>query len=165
MINLFYKKRHVVFGEKMKKFTFKYSTLVWILLIAVALIFAASVAANIYDAVYYSGENQTRFILALIISTCSLALLIFTVSAAFYGKYVIKGKFLYFHFGFFFTKTDISTIFQLTEFKAQNKLVMYFINEKYALAVIDEKYYQAFYEALKKVNPEITYTVQSAEEE
>ena len=148
----------------MNKFTFKYSPLVWVLICAIALLFSAAVATNVYDAVAFSGENTTRFVLSLALAGISAVLLAFTVAAAVYSKYVISGKYLYFRFGFLFTKTDINDIFQLTEFKAQHKLVMYFKNEKYSVAVIDEKYYTAFYEALKKVNPEITYTVQSAEE-
>ena len=58
----------------------------------------------------------------------------------------------------------ITDIFQLTEFTTLNKLVMYYTDEKYSVAVISEKYYREFYEALKAVNPDIIYTVQSAEE-
>lgn len=148
----------------MNKFTFKYSPLVWVLIIAIALLFTAAVATNVYDAVAFNGENRTRFVLSLGLAGISAVLLVFTIAAAVYSKYVIKDGFLYFRFGFLFTKTDIKEIFQLTEFKTQNKLVMYFKNEKYSVAVIDEKYYTAFYDALKKVNPEITYTVQSIEE-
>lgn len=148
----------------MNKFTFKYSPLIWVLLSAVALLFAAAVATNVYDLIAFFGSDKPRFILSLIMAIFSAVLLTLTVAAAVYPKYVIKGNFLYFRFGLLFTKTDIKNIFQLTEFKAQNKLVMYFKNEKYSVALIDEKYYNDFYEALKKVNPEITYTVQSAGE-
>lgn len=148
----------------MNKFTFKYSPLIWVLLSAVALLFAAAVATNVYDLIAFFGSDKPRFILSLIMVIFSAVLLTLTVAAAVYSKYVIKGNFLYFRFGLLFTKTDIKNIFQLTEFKAQNKLVMYFKNEKYSVALIDEKYYNDFYEALKKVNPEITYTVQSAED-
>lgn len=148
----------------MNKFAFKYSPLVWVLLVAVALLFSAAVATNVYDVVAFSDGDKTRFILSLIMAILSLALLTFTVAAAVYSKYVIRDKYLYFRFGFLYTKTEINNIFQLTEFKAQNKLVMYFKNEKYSVAVIDEKHYNDFYCALKKVNPEITYTVQSPEE-
>lgn len=148
----------------MKKFAFKFSPLTIVLLIIVALIFASAVATNLYDAIVFSFET-TRSALSLVVALVSAALLTITIAAIFHSKYVIKGKYLYFRFGFMFTKTDISDIVQLTEFKAQNKLVMYFKNEKYSIAVIDEKYYHAFYDALKKVNPEITYTVQANDEE
>ena len=148
----------------MNKFTFKYSPLIWVLLTVISLLFAAAVATNLYDAIAFSGEGAARFILSLSMAILSALLLTLTVAAAIYSKYVVKGKFLYFRLGFLYTKTDINDIFQLTEFKRQNKLVMYFKNEKYSVAVIDEKYYNSFYEALKKVNPEITYTVQSVEE-
>ena len=149
---------------KIKKFSFCYSALAIILIIAAALLFAAATAVNIYDAVKFYDAERARFTFAVIVATLSLIPLILAVSALFYGRYEIKNKFLYCRFGLVFVKTDISTIFQLTEFKTQNKLVMYFKGEKYSVAVINEKFYQDFYKALKEVNPEITYTVISAEE-
>ena len=149
---------------KIKKFPFRYSALAITLIIATALLFAASTAVNIYDAVKFYDTERTRFIFAVIVAALSLIPLVLAIFALFYGRYEIKGGFLYCRFGLIFFKTDISTIFQLTEFKAQNKLVMYFKDEKYSVAVINEKYYQDFYKALKRFNPEIAYTVMSAEE-
>ena len=148
----------------MKKFVFRYTPLIWILLIVVAVIFAAAIAVNVYDAINFFAVNNVKFVFAVIFSVFSAVLLFLTLSAIIYGRYVIKGKYLYFRFGIFFTKTDITDIFQLTEFKAQNKLVMYFKDEKYSVAVISEKNYAAFYAALKAVNPAVIYTVQSADE-
>ena len=149
----------------MKKFVFKYSTIIWIMLAIITAIFAAAVVFNVLDAVAFAGEIGARFVFAIIVATLSLAVLILIASALFYGRYVIKDKFLYFHFGLIFTKTDINEIFQLTLFTAQNKLVMYLKNEKYSVVIIDKKNYDAFYEALKKVNPEIIFTVHGTEEQ
>ena len=148
----------------MKKFIFRYSPLVWVLLIVVTLVFAAAVAANVYTAITLPAENVTRKAFAVLIATLSFALLAITVSVTVYGRYVIKGKYLYCRFGFFYVKTDINSIFQLTEFKAQKKLVAYFAEEKYSVIVIAEKDYRNFYKALKVVNPQIIYTVNAAEE-
>lgn len=149
---------------KIKKFPFCFSALAITLIIAAALIFSAGVAVNVYDAIKFYGINTSKFVFAVIVATLSFLPTILAVAALIYGRYVVKGKYLYCRFGLIFIKTDISGIFQLTEFKAQNKLVMYFKGEKYSVAVINEKHYQDFYKALKEVNPEITYTVISAEE-
>lgn len=148
----------------MKKFFFKYSALAWVMLIVVAVIFALSTAINVYDAVSFAGENTVKTVIAIIVAAISLFVFAAVVAAAVYGRYVVKDNYLYCRFGFFYTKTEIAEIFQITEFKAVNKLVMYFQNEKYSVAVISEKYYREFYEALKSVNPNIIYTIQSAEE-
>ena len=148
----------------MKKFVFKYSHILWILLALISLIFAAAVALNIYDAISFANEIGARFILSLILALISATLLTLIVAAMIYSRYVVKGNYLYFYFGLIYTKTDINDIFQLTHFKAQKKLVMYFNSEKYSVAVIDEKRYEEFYNALKSVNPDIIFTVQSAEE-
>ena len=134
------------------------------MLILVAVIFAVSTAINVYDAVSFAGENTVKTVIAIIVAAISLFVFAAVVAAAVYGRYVVKDNYLYCRFGFFYTKTEIAEIFQITEFKAVNKLVMYFQNEKYSVAVISEKYYREFYEALKSVNPNILYTIQSAEE-
>lgn len=149
---------------KIKKFPFEYSAPVITLIIATALLFAAAAAVNVYDAVKFYQTETTRFVFAVAVATLSVVPCVLAVSALLYGRYVVCGKFLYCRFGLIFFKTDIATVFQLTEFKAQNKLVMYFKDEKYSVAVINEKYYRDFYAALKEVNPEITYTIISAEE-
>ncbi|MBO4251710.1 MAG: hypothetical protein J5911_03500 [Clostridia bacterium] len=147
----------------MNKFTFKYSPLIWVLLSLVTLTFAAAIYMNLHDAVIYS-EDAIKFAISLSLATVSVVLLVLVVAAMICPKYEIKGKYLVFRFGLLYSRTKISDIFQLTEFKAQKKLVIYFKNEKYSVAMIDEKYYGDFYAALKKVEPEINYTVQSAEE-
>lgn len=148
----------------MKKFVFRYSTLAWVMIVIIAALFATSAAINVYDAVSFSGENTAKTVIAITVAAISFFAFLSAVAAAVYGRYVVKDGYLYCRFGFFYTKTKITDIFQLTEFKALNKLVMYFKDEKYSVAVISEKYYGEFYEALKAVNPDIIYTVQSAEE-
>lgn len=149
---------------KIKKFPFCFSALAITLIIATALIFSAGVAVNVYDAIKFYGINTSKFVFAVIVATLSFLPTVLAAAALICGRYVVKGKYLYCRFGLIFIKTDISEIFQLTEFKALDKLVMYFKDEKYSVAVINEKHYQDFYKALKEVNPEITYTVISAEE-
>lgn len=129
----------------------------------IAVLFAASTAINVYDAISFYGENTAKTVIAAIVAAVSFLAFLSAVAAAAYGRYVVKGDFLYCRFGFFYTKTKINDIFQLTEFKTLDKLVMYFKDEKYSVAVISEKYYREFYEALKTVNPDIVYTIQSAE--
>lgn len=148
----------------MKKFFFKYSPLVWVMIVIIAALFAASTAINVYDAIRFFGANTAKTIIAAIVATISFLAFLSAVAAAAYGRYVVKDGYLYCRFGFFYTKTKITDIFQLTEFTTLNKLVMYYTDEKYSVAVISEKYYREFYEALKAVNPDIIYTVQSAEE-
>ena len=147
----------------MKRFGFKYSTFVWVLLVLVALIFATSVVLNVYDVVILS-DDTVKVVISIAMATISLALLVLTVAAMIRSEYSIKDNYLYYRFGLVAVKTDINIIFQLGEFKKDHKLVMYYKNQKYSVAMINEKYYNDFYEALKKVNPEIIYTVQSAEE-
>lgn len=149
---------------KVQKFPFKYGVLIYLLLIAVALISVASIITNVYDAVTIYGENTARFVLSVAVAVVSAALCALSVSVMAGGKYVVKDGFLYCRFGFIFTKTDIKTIVQVTEFTALKKLVIYFDSGKYSVAVIDEKYYGAFFAALKEYNRNLTFTVQGKED-
>lgn len=149
----------------MKKFSFKYSPVLKILLGVIAAVFATAVTFNIYDAVRFFGVFTTKFAFALTIALLSLILLILVLSALFCAKYVVGGKYLFFYFGLIRTKTDIREIFQLTLFKEQDKLVIYFKNQKYAVVLIDKKFYDDFYGALKAVNPDILFTVSGAEDD
>lgn len=151
-------------GGYMNKFVLKYSPVIWVLLVAVSLVFAAACAINIIDAVNVTYDGAARKIFAVIIAALSFALLIISLSVIVYGRYVVKDGYLYCRLGFFYVKSDINSIFQLTEFKAQKKLVIFFVGEKYSVALIREKDYAAFYKALIAVNPNIVYTVQSADE-
>ncbi|MBQ9485908.1 MAG: hypothetical protein IJU83_03620 [Clostridia bacterium] len=148
----------------MKKFVFKYPPVVWALLIAVSLIFAAAVTINVYDAIRLAEESTSRAVFAWIIAVLSAIMFTVALSVLFYGRYIIKDGFLYCRLGFFRSKTDVKTIFQITEFKANKKLVMYIVPEKYSVAVIDQSKYAEFFAALKEINPALSYTVVSADD-
>ena len=149
---------------KIKKFPYKYGVLVWILLTAVTLMLLVAVGFNVYDAVKSYGTDGTRFAFSVAMAIVSFALFILSLSVAVGGRYVIQGGLLYCRFGFFYTKIDIEDVFQVTEFPTLNKLVVYLKGEKYSVIVIDKKYYQPFFAAMKEVNPRITFTVQGQDD-
>ena len=142
----------------MKKFPFKYSALIIILLIAVSAIFGASAALNTVNAVNSAKIGVTETVFHGFLAILSFAMFLFSVAAMVFGNYSIKNGYLYCRFGILYSKTPIKDIFQLTEFKAMKKLVAYIAPEKYTVIVVKEKYFTALFEELKKINPEIIYT-------
>lgn len=142
----------------MKKFPFAYSPLAWALMILVALIFGTGAILNAIRAVNAAGAGF-ELISPVILALFCAVLFFADLGAMFYGRYTFKGNFLICRFGIVFFRYDLKKAFQLTEFKVQKKLVIYFRGETYAVAVINEKYYKDFYAEARKINPDITYTV------
>lgn len=140
----------------MKRFPFKFSPLVIVLLSLVTVIFGASVALNIVYAIRFTDIGTT--ITYIVMTVLCLAMAVFSFAALVFSRYEIKKGKLYCRLGFIFVKTDIKNIFQITDFKAEGKLVIYAVPEKYSVIIIKNKYYQAFYQALKKENPELIFT-------
>ena len=141
----------------MKKFPFKFSLLVIVLLSLVTIIFGASVVLNVINSVKFYTDTGTAVTYIVMTGLC-LIMTVFSFGALIFGRYEIKNGKLYCRFGFICVKTDIKNIFQVTEFKTENKLVVYIVPEKYAVIVIKDKYYQEFYQALKKENPDLLFT-------
>lgn len=141
----------------MRKFRFKYPTVVWVLL---AIVFALSIAGlvwNIYNFMSFVNTDTIKTALYSIIILLNAFLVILTVSVAVYGIYVIKGDILYSYFGLVQSKFDINDITEITHFKKSDKLVVYFSDAKYTVIVIDKTDYDDFVVALREVNRKIIF--------
>ena len=142
----------------MKKIPFDYSPIAWRLMIVVAAVFCAGAVLNVIRAII-AFNSGFHYIMHAVLALICVLLLFSDVFAMCYGRYVFKGHYLVCRFGLVFFKYDLNKAFQITEFPAQKKLVVYFAESAYTVAVIKEKYYKEFYEAAREINPRITYTV------
>lgn len=141
----------------MNKFLFKYTTLVWILLAVVVCISATGLVYSVINLVNQIKTPYSQIASTIIIAIVNLFLLVFSVSVLVYGRYVIKGEYLYTYFGFIRTKVDIKTIVKLTHFKKSDSLVAYFEDAKFTVIVISSKDYEKFIEKIREVNPKIYF--------
>ena len=141
----------------MKSFRFKYSQLVWVLLLLVFIILLAGVCWNVYTLIANWGVSTTKTVTNFITLALTLFLLVFAISIMAFGKYTIKDGHVVVHFGFFKTKTPVSEIVQFTHFKKSDKLVAYFKDAKYSVIVISKDSYQDFVLAVRELNPSIIY--------
>ena len=142
----------------MKKFRFKYSPVVWLLLAVVLVLSVGGLVWNIFNLVEFYSFKQTFDLVSygVIIAVCAF-LVVFVLAVIFYGNYVIKGQTLYTYFGFFRAKMKIDDIVGISLFKKSNKLVVYFKEQEYSIIVIDQNLYDDFVVAIRKVNPKIIY--------
>ena len=142
----------------MNKFKFKYSALVYALLLLTLSLSIAGIVWNIYNVISFAKLNLTlKAVSSSIIAVLALILSIVVLSVAFYGKYVIKDGFLYTYFGFFKNKTPVTEITEITHFKKSNKLVVYFCTNEYSVIVISPEKYDDFILALRDANKAIVY--------
>lgn len=145
----------------MQTFKFKYSKTLWIILIALVIVSAVGLGFNIYNATkFFEDSSIVGGVLFILASLLSAFLLVLAVSIIFHGCYKIKDGILYSFFGFIFERTPVNDIIAITKFAKQNKIVTYFVNEKFSVVIIDEKYYDDFVSALLKVNPSIIFRIE-----
>ncbi|MBQ8426507.1 MAG: hypothetical protein IJX16_01965 [Clostridia bacterium] len=143
----------------MKKFRFKYSTSVWVLLMLVVVLSTAGMVWNIFNLKEYVWAGAFKITVYALIVAITAFLSVFAISIMVHGLYVIKKDCLYTQFGFVGSKVKISEITEITHFKKSNKLVAYFKDEKYTVIVIDEQNYDEFVKYLREINKEIKYSV------
>ena len=141
----------------MNKFKFKYSALVFILLILSLALCVAGIVWNIFNAIQFANVNTIKLISSLVIVVLTFVLLVFVLSVLFYSRYVIKDGYLYTYFGFVKNKTPVSEIVEVTKFKKSNKLVVYFSTEEYTVIVIAPEFYDDFVMAIRNANKSIVY--------
>ena len=141
----------------MNKFKFKYSALVFILLILSLALCVAGIVWNIFNAIQFANVTTIKLISSLVIVVLTFVLLVFVLSVLFYSRYVIKDGYLYTYFGFVKNKTPVSEIVEVTKFKKSNKLVVYFSTEEYTVIVIAPEFYDEFVMAIRNANKSIVY--------
>ncbi len=142
----------------MKKFKFRYSSLIWILLTLVLVFCIIGLAWNIFNLTQYVWAGTVKILSYSLIIAMTAFLIIFVLSIMFYGNYVIKKGYLFTYFGLIYSKTKISEIVQITHFKKSDKLVAYFADQKYSVIVISPSAYDEFVLELRKENPAIYYS-------
>ena len=142
----------------MKKYKFCYSLTVWLLLALVAALSLIGLVWNIFNlAVTLKTGGFKTFSYSIIIALTAF-LLVFALSVALYGKYVIKNGFVYSYFGFVRSKFEINEVTEITHFKKSDKLVVYFKDNSYTVIVISPEFYNDFVLSLREQNKAIIYS-------
>ena len=145
----------------MKKFTFKYTKILWVLTILLLIILLSGVAFNIYNLVKFWHLGIQNNISQILLALVNLTLLVFCLSLIFMRNYTITSEHLLTRFGILKFKVPLKDITEVIIYEKQKKLVVYFADTKYTVIIIDEKEYDNFADALKENNPLIYISKQS----
>lgn len=145
----------------MKKFTFKYTKVLWLLTIALLLIALAGLAFNIYYLVQFWSAGISNLISYFLLILINLTLLVFCGGLMFFRNYTISKEHLFTRFGILKFKVKLLDITEVIIYENLKKLVVYFADAKYTVIIIDQADFDKFASALKENNPAIFITKKS----
>jgi len=148
----------------MKKFNYKFTKLLFILLLIGLLIAVLCLGLNVKRIIEIVKAND---LIAKNIMSAGLAALvgligiIVIVPVFFSSRYEITNTDLITRRGIIVTKIKINTITRITFFRATKKLVLYYNQSDYVVIVIDEKDYNDFVDAIKEQNKKVFYAIET----
>ncbi len=141
----------------MKKFRFKYSPVIWVLLCLVIALSLAGLGWNIFNFISFVHTDTIKTVLYAIVIALNAFLVFLAIAVATYGAYVIKDGNLYAYFGIIRSKYNVMDIVEITHFKKSDKLVAYFKDNKFTVIVISPSNYDDFVIAIREINKEIVF--------
>lgn len=145
---------------KNNKFRFKYSPLVWVLLVAVAILTVISFGWNVFNITEYSAFNGSKTITYAIVLVLDTLLFVCTMSVIICGYYKIDKSGIVCRLGIFSHKYSILSIVSVVKFEKDNKLVVFFKDKSYTVILIKDTRHQEFVNAIKSQKPEISYELE-----
>ena len=149
----------------MKKFYFRFTPLVWVLLTLVLIFSVGGLIFNTLTLIRSFTHQTSRIVLNSFLTAFNLFLVAFTISVIVYSRYVIKDGCVFIRFGFIRSKIKIEDVVRFSHFKKSNKLVMYFKSAEYTVIIISPEEYESFILAVRDINQRIIYDVQIDGEE
>ena len=141
----------------MKKFRFKYSPLVWVLLAVVLALAIAGLVWNVLILIDCLPLGATKLTINVVLVVINALFLAFVVSVMVYGKYVVKEDKIVCYLGIVRSTYKIKDVVEITHFKKSDKLVVYFDNSNYTVIVIKPTLYDKFILAVRDKNKRIVY--------
>jgi hypothetical protein len=148
----------------MNKFKFKQSIPLMVMNILIAVLAVVGAVFNIINLVKFA-DNAGRIIAFIILLLVCLVMLAFAVWIYFFSYYLIEEDGFKLVFGPIKTVVDVKTITEICLFKQKDTLVVYFGEENYQIILIKKEEYDAFFDAVKTINPSIFYSVKENLEE
>ena len=144
----------------MKKFRFKFSNLVWILLSVVLAVCLTSFALNVYNLTQYISYAFFKFFPYILYIIVSLFLVIVVLGIMLFSGYSLKNDCFYVRFGIFSSKTKVCEILAITHFTKSDKLVIYYKSNAFSVIVISKEKYDDFVLSLRELNKNIFFNKQ-----
>ena len=144
-------------------FRFKFSPIVWILIIVVLGLLIAGVVLNVSNLINFWGYDTLDTVTYILTGIMDLALFTATILFMINSKYVItKEQIKYVMWGTT-KKIPLNKIYEIAFYKLSNKLVLRLVDGDYTVVMIDSKNYQKFVDVLRSFNSQILYQEENTE--
>lgn len=153
------------YTESMKKYKFRFSTLILCVFALGLALCAAGLGLNIFRFVSQGAETPYEWMQYLILLFVSILLAVIIIAMLIKSQYVITETQLIVQFGIIRSKYEIAKITSVHLFKGAGKLAVYFKDNKYTAIVIKEQEYDDFVQTLTSKNEKIGFSFSTAEEE
>lgn len=132
---------------------FRFNPLVWVLLIITLLFSLSGVGVNVYNLIVLSPFHSALPYVALLVLCLLLALLV--VSVMLLSYYKVKGQTLVLRFGPIKSVYNLEKALNLTRFKSENLLILFFNDQTFTRIVVSEKKFSQVEDLIKKAVPSI----------
>ena len=153
-----------------KRYPFKFSTLILVLCVLGLLCSAAGIALTTWQfAGFLQGDLSSVYswMKYLLLYLTSILLAVMLTAMLLRSQYVITEKQLVMQFGLIKSKYEIGQIYSVHLFRGAHKLAVYFddFKTKYIVIVVKETWYDDFIRTLISRNERIGFSFSTAEEE
>lgn len=142
----------------MKKFRFKYSPIVWVLmamLIVVCTVGLILNAINIVSELNNLSASPIKKISSIVLLIfCALVILLIVIMMI-KSEYIFKGENIVLRLGIFSSKIDIGSVLGFIHGAKSKTLALTTNNEKTSYILIDERLYGEFIAEVKKINANV----------
>lgn len=147
----------------MKKFTYRLTTAIKILLIIGLLIAVGCLVMQIIRFAKGNVVSVYNYISAILCIALSLAFIVTSASVLFHSGFTFKDNALKINWGIIKSEFPYSSIVKVVNFTKSGQFVMYFKDDSYFVVYIHEKDYSTFAEALSEKNEHIDYEINTEE--
>lgn len=153
------------YTDVMKKYKFRFTTLILILLWVTIVLCVAAFGWNIYRFTQTGANSVYEWIQYGILFFTSVFFAALIVSILIRSQYILTEKQLITQFGFIRSKYEIANITSVHLFKGAGKLAVYFNDNKYMVIVVKPEWYEEFIREIMQRNDKIGFSFSTAEEE
>ena len=141
-------------------YKYKFSKLIFTLLIVIGALSIVGITGNAIS-LFKNGDSFFEIFIPILSAVLEAFVGTIAIYALLKSRYFFKNDTLCFKLGFFLSKLPVKDITAISLFKEKKSLVVYYGDKSYMLIVISELDFDDFTNELLKLNPSITYSIET----
>ena len=141
-------------------YKYKFSKLIFTLLIVIGALSIVGITGNAIS-LFKNGDSFFEIFIPILSAVLEAFVGAIAIYALLKSRYFFKNDTFCFKLGFFLSKLPVKDITAISLFKEKKSLVVYYGDKSYMLIVISELDFDDFTNELLKLNPSITYSIET----